>query len=145
MTISKVLGAVGLLAAIGFSGHSASASIGLDANMCVCGSATQKLPGVVDPCILGAKAQLAEAARLGDSPAGRKIIVDLARQVKALAACNVGLATDLAALAAGAPQWAQVAFGAVLDGTGTGSIGGSIKKPASPEIGGGGAHPGSAS
>jgi hypothetical protein len=143
MSISKILSAIGLVAVVGFSGHSASASIGLDANMCVCGSAQKILPGVVNPCIIGAKAQLAEAARLGDSAAGRKIVTDLARQVKALAACDVGLATDLAALAAGSPQWAQVAFGAVLDGTGTGSIGGGSKKPSSPSIGGGGAHPGS--
>jgi hypothetical protein len=73
--------------------------------------------------IAEANSTLKAASKLGDTPAGRRLIADLAFKVKKISSCDVDLATKLAELAAASPDWAQVAFGAVLDGTGTASNG----------------------
>jgi hypothetical protein len=137
MSVCKFASSLAFFAFIGFSWNSAFAAIDTNTNLndtCVCASPqgdSQSPPNSRSPslCISSAKAQLDEANHLGDGEEGRKVVRDFARRVKALASCDIGLATDLAALAAEAPDWVQVAFGAELDGTGTGSVG--PKKPPS--------------
>jgi hypothetical protein len=133
--MGKMIGVLAFLALGGISAEASFASTSLHANldeMCVCNTTrdfNNKL--TLDPCITAAKAQLAEANRLGESVEGRHNVIELARRVKEIASCDIGLATDVAALAALAPDWVQVTFGAALDGTGTGSV----RNPTSPTSG----------
>jgi hypothetical protein len=80
--------------------------------------------GCTTVTVAEAQAILSSAAKLGNTPAGRQAIVAFAKIVKQVAVCDVALATELAALAANTPTWAQVAFGTALDGNGTASVGG---------------------
>jgi hypothetical protein len=141
MAFSKILSAITFIAISGLSfkiGYAAPNTLANINDMCVCStgqSNSQLSSNDQNPCLVQSKAQLDEATRLNESEEARRIIRELARKVKEIASCDVGLATEIAGLAAAAPDWVQVAFGAALDGTGTGSIGGGVAP--SGNIGGG--------
>jgi hypothetical protein len=105
--IKSLFGTVALATLLSFGSTTASAVVG----------------GCPAISIAEANSILNAASKLGDTPAGRRLIADLAFKVQKISSCDVALATKLAELAAASPDWAQVAFGAVLDGTGTASNG----------------------
>jgi hypothetical protein len=123
MSVSKIIGAVGLVAALGFSSLSAVAA---DDRASVAAKVKAACSGGATPsCIALINAQLALAARLGNNAAGLAVAAGLADAIGALGGANPGLGAQLASIvASNGASFVQVAFGAVLDGTGTGSIGG---------------------
>jgi hypothetical protein len=114
MTVTKILGAVGLVAALSFSSADVAAKV-----KAACSA------GASASCIALIKAELALAAQLGNNAAGLAIAAGLADAVASLGSANPALGTQLATIVAtDGASFVQVAFGAVLDGTGTAAIGG---------------------
>jgi hypothetical protein len=123
MTVTKILGAVGLVAALSFSSISAQAA---ESRATVAAKVKAACSGGASAsCIALIKAELALAAQLGNTADGLAIAQGLGDAVASLGSSNPGLGTQLATIVAtSGASFVQVAFGAVLDGTGTAAVGG---------------------
>jgi hypothetical protein len=122
MSLGKMLAALGLVTALCISSGMAQASESRSSVASKIKSACSA--GASSSCIATIKAQLARASSLGKTPDGLAIAQGLADAVAALGTANPDLGTQLATIVAtDGANFVQVAFGAVLDGTGTASNG----------------------
>jgi hypothetical protein len=129
MMVTKILGTVSLLAIVGFASSNAMAE---SRGSVAAGIAAACAPGKV--CSCGAiNPSLAAAAALGKTPEGLAIAAGVGDAVAAIGKVDPDLGTRLATcVATNGSAWVQVAFGAVLDGTGTASTGGGSVGSGSP-------------
>jgi hypothetical protein len=121
MSVAKIIGALGFVVAVGMFSLQAEASGRSDVAAQIKAACAG---GASAPCKALIKAQLAAAAKLGNSPAGLAIAQGLADAVADIGQADPASGTELATIVASdGENFVQVAFGAVLDGSGTASKG----------------------
>lgn len=121
MLFSRIVGSFALVAAIGASAIQVSAASQSRSDV---SSLIKKACTEQSSCLAAVKAQLAMAKCSVNPSADVTLAQGLADAVVAIAKTNAGLATQLATIvASNGAACVQVAFGAVLDGTGTASTG----------------------